>query len=373
MNLQYTPTVVLAYPPLLRIWSALTAGVAFLTVLVGTLVTTFHVGMTDSLWPTAPWHLLLIERVPNFGFYVEHSHRLVGYLIGICVLVQTVGLWWSSPNRVRRWCGMGAIVSIAVGTGYGMRLVKAAGVRSVDSLTNVGFAIAAIGAVAFLVIAYLEFTARTAGRWQRGLVTLALLGVIAQGLLGGLRVYLNELLGPGLAVVHGMLAQGFLALVAVLALMTTDAWNQRTDLLASKTMRRLTLLAVPLVFAQIFFGGLLRHLDWPLAARLHPMLAFAVGLVIVLLAVHAFGNDAESRAVRRIVATLCVLLGLQVLLGIEAFVRAANPELRYLPVTIGDAAVRSTHVLIGFVMFALVAVLAARTWKARLIEFAGVA
>lgn len=367
MNLERNPAAAMTYPPVLRIWSALTAVVAFVTILVGTLVTTFHVGMTDPLWPTAPWHLLLIEKVPNFGFYVEHTHRIVGYLIGTCVLVQTVFFWWSSPSKLRRWGAIAAMVVTSAGTAYGMRLVKTADSRSMEALGNVGFLIAALGAGSFLTCAGFELASRSAGRWQRCIVTLVLVGVIVQGLLGGMRVYLNEILGPWLAVIHGLFAQSVFALSVLLAVMTTTDWNRLTDLFASRPVRLVSLFLAPLVFVQIIFGGLLRHLDWPLAARLHPMLAFAVAIVVVVLLAQVFMAGDGSRAVRRLGYLLGIFLIAQVILGVEAFVRASNPELRQLPVTVPDAAIRSLHVLIGFGIFATSTVLLARTWKAKLL------
>src|SRR6266851_5449065 len=152
MNLERTPTRTMTYSPLLWAWSILTCGVAFLTVIVGTLVTTFHVGMTDPLWPTAPWHLLLIERVPNFGFYVEHTHRIVGSLIGICILVQTVALWWSSPRRWRRGAAIAFVGAILVAFIVGLRSVTRSP-RSLDALGNAGFVVVALGAVVFLMLA----------------------------------------------------------------------------------------------------------------------------------------------------------------------------------------------------------------------------
>src|SRR5262245_60129938 len=112
------------YPRWLRVWTALTVIATFVLIGIGTLVTTFHVGMADPLWPTAPWHLLLIERVPNFGFYVEHSHRIAGYIAGVLILVQTLALWRFTPSRVRRFASVAAVMGIAVGCIWGMWLVR---------------------------------------------------------------------------------------------------------------------------------------------------------------------------------------------------------------------------------------------------------
>src|SRR5262249_45126224 len=201
------PTNAMTYPRGLRVWSVLTAGVAFATVFVGTLVTTFRVGMADAVWPTAPWHLLLIDwQEPSTGFLIEHTHRIVGYLIGTCILVQTLALWWLSPSQLRRWSAIGLVVATSVGVGVGMRLVRIAPERSLAALGNAGFVVASLSAILLLAIGFWEIGARSSGRWQRAFATMLILGVIIQGMLGGLRVYLNELRGPQLAVVHGLVA-----------------------------------------------------------------------------------------------------------------------------------------------------------------------
>src|SRR3954464_6791007 len=121
-------------------WAVLTVCATFCLLLLGAVVTTFRVGMADPVWPTYPWHLLLISYdEPSAGFLIEHTHRLAGYLVGCCVIVLAV---WLTVSSRRGW------------------------------LTGLGWA--------------------------------ALLCVIAQGLLGGFRVRLNVLFGTALAAVHGV-------------------------------------------------------------------------------------------------------------------------------------------------------------------------
>ena len=87
------------YPRWLRVWSVLTVIATFVLIAVGTLVTTFRVGMADPIWPTAPWHLLIAKYTePSAGYFIEHTHRIAGYLGGMFILVQTLALWWYSPT-----------------------------------------------------------------------------------------------------------------------------------------------------------------------------------------------------------------------------------------------------------------------------------
>ena len=52
--------------------------VAVLAVLLGlgTLITTYRVGMVDPIWPTEPWFLISNWREPSAGYLIEHTHRV---------------------------------------------------------------------------------------------------------------------------------------------------------------------------------------------------------------------------------------------------------------------------------------------------------
>src|SRR5262249_17682959 len=136
------------------------------------------------------------------GVFYEHSHRLLGSLVGLLTLTLAVVLW---PRGGRlRALGIAAVVA-----------------------------------------------------------------VIAQGVIGGLRVVLQT---DGLAMVHGPVAQGFFALVVAIALLPSERMARPVSSLDPAT-RALTLAAAILVYVQIVFGALLTH-----AGRidLHLIGAFAV-------------------------------------------------------------------------------------------------
>src|SRR5437762_9522413 len=76
-------------------WAVLTVCATIVLLLLGSVVTTFHVGMADPIWPTYPWHLLLIDwSEPSAGFLIEHTHRAFGYLVGLLVIGLSLGLWY---------------------------------------------------------------------------------------------------------------------------------------------------------------------------------------------------------------------------------------------------------------------------------------
>jgi len=289
-------------PRWLHAWAVLTAGVTVVLLALGAVVTTFQVGMADPVWPTVPWHLALIDwREPNPGFVIEHSHRLAGYLIGCCVIVLALGLYLSARRVWLKWLGVAA-----------------------------------------------------------------LLGVIAQGLLGGFRVVLHALLGTNLAVIHGCFAQIVFSLLVSLAVITSARFSTATlPAEESLRVRRWSLALTALVFVQLIWGALLRHTNGALAQRLHFLTAFAVVAVAAWLAHTVLASPGARRLLGRTLLVLGLLLTLQVMLGIESwlskFAGVLLPELH--KPTIGQAAVRVSHVLVGSFILATSTVLTLLTYR----------
>ena len=99
-------------------------------------------------------------------------------------------------------------------------------------------------------------------RALRALSATAVALVCVQGLLGGLRVVLRQ---DSMAVVHGCLAQGFFALIAVLATVTGTAWNRLASAPAVPRLDGVALLAggIAIVLCgQIVLGALTTHAGW---------------------------------------------------------------------------------------------------------------
>jgi cytochrome c oxidase assembly protein subunit 15 len=110
-------------------------------------------------------------------------------------------------------------------------------------------------------------------RWVRNLGVIALAGVILQGILGGLRV---TMLKDEIGIFHACLAQAFLGLLVVIALVTAKFWrslvNQQTD---HKKIAPITTLAIAItvaIYVQLALGATMRHqhrdlaiLDFPTA------------------------------------------------------------------------------------------------------------
>ena len=95
-------------------------------------------------------------------------------------------------------------------------------------------------------------------RWMHILVLGALVLVILQGVLGGLRVIWSSL---DLALVHAMGAQLFFATAAALTLFTSRVWQVHTmdSTAPARRLRMLATITAVAVYVQILLGALLRH------------------------------------------------------------------------------------------------------------------
>jgi cytochrome c oxidase assembly protein subunit 15 len=113
--------------------------------------------------------------------------------------------------------------------------------------------------------------AKEARKWVRLLGIGALVLVVMQGVLGGLRVTeINQNLG----LIHGAVAQLFLILVCAIALVTS-AWWQRvnvSDRVGFAALKGILMAVICLIFVQLLLGATMRHQhaglaiwDFPLA------------------------------------------------------------------------------------------------------------
>jgi cytochrome c oxidase assembly protein subunit 15 len=110
-------------------------------------------------------------------------------------------------------------------------------------------------------------------RWVRNLGYAALVAVVLQGVLGGLRV---TLLKDEIGIFHACLAQGFLGMLVVIALVTSPFWR-RFSLrgVRSQNARMLAWIAIitsVMIYLQLALGATMRHqhrdlsiLDFPTA------------------------------------------------------------------------------------------------------------
>src|SRR5215467_9242522 len=137
----------------------LTCVATLLLICSGGMVTSKNVGLAVPDWPTTFGYNMFLFPISKWvgGILFEHTHRLMGSLVGLLSIILAVWLWLSE-NR----------------------------------------------------------------QWLRKLGLIALIGVILQGILGGLRVTMMK---DEIGIFHACVAQAFLGLLVFIALVTTNLWR----------------------------------------------------------------------------------------------------------------------------------------------------
>jgi cytochrome c oxidase assembly protein subunit 15 len=199
--------------------------------------------------------------------------------------------------------------------------------------------------VAILTAILAIWLARKGSPFLRKLGWTALGLVIAQAILGGLRVLFHD---PALtATIHAILAQIFFVTVVALALLTSAWWNSNLadlDDPATPSVRNLSLITTAAIFLQLILGAGFRH-------GAFGILPHMIGAVVVLFLVIWTGRTVRKRFgsvrdLRRWGILLQAFLGTQILLGIAAYwavvqeIKAAQPTQTYVVLTVA-------HVLVG--------------------------
>lgn len=189
--------------------------------------------------------------------------------------------------------------------------------------------------------------------WVRALAWVVLLAVVVQGVLGGLRVTEQNL---PLAVVHGVLAQVFLATVGSLCVFLSRAWQveQPTATAAAVLERRLGLAALAALLVQLILGAVLRHTAWGLWP--HIAMAGVVLLALGAFALRCWGIYEQHPVIARMGAVVLGLLGTQFLLGFAALVAVLDESSRQ-TITAAHVAVTTLHQALGAVLLAAAAAL----------------
>ncbi|MDB5296547.1 MAG: cytochrome c oxidase assembly protein subunit 15 [Phycisphaerales bacterium] len=258
-------------------WLALATAVAtFPLIFMGGLVTTKQAGMSVPDWPNSYGYNMFLFPPNQWvgGVFYEHTHRLMGSVVGLLSLALALQAYGpAARRRPRLMLGVGVVLTGLMSFFLTLILVTIRGgqVPNVEQVFR-GTARTLEGMAGLFVVLLLAFVARRrdprpAVRW----VCLAVLGmVILQGVLGGLRVVLVEL---KLAVVHACVAQTFLCLAALAALVTSRLWDRLAPADAVGKARpavglgfvRLAAAAVAVVYLQLVVGATMRHYDAGLA------------------------------------------------------------------------------------------------------------
>ena len=188
----------------------LTCVMTILLICSGGMVTSKNVGLAVPDWPTTFGYNMFLFPVSKWvgGILFEHTHRLIGSVVGFLTIILAVWLWLSEDRQ-----------------------------------------------------------------WVRNLGVIALGGVILQGILGGLRVTMMK---DEIGIFHACIAQAFLGLLVVIALVTTNFWrmlaNQQTGRQKFVPIKTFAIAITITIYVQLALGATMRHqhrdlamLDFPTA------------------------------------------------------------------------------------------------------------
>lgn len=227
---------------------------------------------------------------------------------------------------------------------------------------------ATVGILTIVLAIYLQ--SREKRGWVKRLGWVALGGVIAQGLLGGLTVKLNLPLIVSAA--HATLAQLFFLTTVSLAVFTSRGWIEADANARSEgngaSLRPLCVVALVAIFGQLVLGAVLRHSatwDQPLPTSLvlsHVAGAFVVTMTVGITVVRVLSRHrGDSYLVRPAIIAASFLI-VQLGLGVTAYiVRAASPND---PQPLNPMiSVTVAHVACGALVFAATIVLTLRVFR----------
>lgn len=375
-------------PRAVRVVAVVLAMVALLPLALGGLTTSFKAGMSDPTWPSEPWFLIVnghkYELKRNAAFLMEHTHRLAAWITGGLASLLAVLAWWSAADKRTRYGGLVVIVGLLATYGdFHRRMMAVMEFRQdhpgesltypvAQGLLTAAFAATLIG----LSIAHLF--GRERGKWVRSLSGVVLVAVMIQGLLGGFRVFLDQIIGLTNTIgvefsqLHGIFAQMvFTAMVCVPLLAARP--RPEFDLPDSERTRvgALSLALVAAVLLQLLWAVWVRHSPTPLAQRLHFLTAFVVFGVCVWLSVRVMSSPDSRKCLGFDARHLIGMLAVQILLGVEAWMMkfgtpAAFAELvasDARPISVGSGAVRTLHQLIGTAILASAVVIVLRVYR----------
>jgi cytochrome c oxidase assembly protein subunit 15 len=183
----------------------------------------------------------------------------------------TVVLIWSGGNVTSKGAGL-AVPDWPNTFGYNMFLFPVS--KWVGGIFSEHIHRLIASTIGFLTIILAVWLWRAEGRrWVRNLGYAALVVVILQGVLGGLRV---TLLKDEIGIFHACLAQGFFGMLIVIALATSRLWQRLSPndstVPTARNLAHLAIVTTSLIYLQLALGATMRHqhrdlaiLDFPMA------------------------------------------------------------------------------------------------------------
>ena len=159
--------------------------------------------------------------------------------------------------------------------------------------------------------------------WMRRLGWVAVSLVVAQGLLGGATVLLLQ--PAPISMAHACLAQLFFSVTVAIAVFTSKKWQEGPEPVEDygwPSLRSLAIVTPILILLQVALGAGFRHRAFGLLP--HVVGAMIVPLVILLVGVFALHQFPKHRSLRPAAVALLSITGVQVFLGVIAYIARIN-------------------------------------------------
>ena len=180
------------------------------------------------------------------------------------------------------------------------------------------------GVVGILTIILAIWISRVEKRpWMRRLGWVAVSLVVAQALLGGATVLMLQ--PPPVSIAHACLAQLFFSVTVAIAVFTSRKWQEGPEPVEDygwPSLRSLAIVTPILILLQIALGAGFRHRAFGLLP--HVVGAMIVPLVILLVGVFALHQFPKHRSLRPAAVALLSITGVQVFLGVIAYIARIN-------------------------------------------------
>ena len=213
----------------------------------------------------------------------------------------------------------------------------------------------------FTLLLAVDFWIFDRRRWVKGLGLVAVLMVIGQGLLGGMRVQWNSTL---FAAFHGCFGQAFFGFMVGLCVLTGRSWvtGGRRLVPDARKFRALTATALGLVYSQVIIGAWLRHFMDFNALVVHSIVAFLVFGHLSAVVTKVWRRRADVPELVPAAMALGGLLVLQIALGLGAWWLLRPYDGIARPVTLVAALIRTSHQANAGLVLAAVVVLSLRSF-----------
>jgi heme a synthase len=219
--------------------------------------------------------------------------------------------------------------------------------------------------------------------WMRALTIGAVLGVVFQGVLGGLTVL--NFLPPAISTAHGVVGQTMFCVLAAIAVFTGRSWldepAERITMKDAKPLIRHSWMLIGFLYLQLILGAAFRHVwtkwgpvgsnHWPVHKIVHMFLyphilnALFVAALIVYLSMRSLSKHANIPHIKKPAMWMLVLLIVQLLLGVMAYIVRVVLSVNEPQPTVALVGVTVAHLGVGALILAVTVIFTIQAYRHR--------